>query len=97
MVVGEIAVLDSLRDERPQFESFVSSLEIEDYIERAHKALLLDEKYTAEEFFGDREGSHPDVSRPGLAKNPFKHVRHLERVTQIRLVAVGTQRQKDVC
>ena len=55
VIVGEISALHRLGDERPEFESLVRRLVVEDKIELLDVALLFDEEETAEEFLGNGE------------------------------------------
>lgn len=92
MIVGEIAVLNRLSDEWPQYKSFICGLKVKHNIERTDKFLFFNEENSPEKFFRNRERSHLHISRAGLFQNPFENVRHLEDIAQISLM--GTVRER---
>ena len=64
VVVGKIGALHRLRDERPEFESLVCRLVVEDEIEGRDVAGLFNEEKAAQKLLRNGEGGLPNL---GLA------------------------------
>ncbi len=91
VVVGEVGMLNDLRDERPQTERFLRGFEIEHEVDSFYIARFGDEVEPAQKLLGNRERGLPNGAFANLRKHPFDNIRHLQRVGQIALRLVRLQ------
>ena len=96
VVVSEESALYDLGDEHPQFQRLVRGFVVQDKIELADFARLLDEEKPAQELLRYGEGGLPYFGGAYLHQSPLEDVGHLHGSREVRLCLYFAQRTEEV-
>jgi len=92
MIVGQIGVLNDLREESPEPKRLVGGFEIQHKTDGFDASGLGYEVEASEKLLGNGEGCLPNRRFADLVEYPFNHIGYLERVSQITLERRSRQR-----